>query len=191
MNRTCAGLLLVGVVVFFAVDAPAAPAAPAAAGRRPAVAPVPYIVKSAASLAEMEKTLQGKGGKAGDLLKPAQTSIEIVLRHEEDFQQPELEVHDGKDHIFFVTDGQATLTLGGELVTPKEISPGEWRAAKSANSKTVDVAKGDLVFIPHGTVHGRGVKGRFTMVIASFFPGGPPPPAPAPTPAPAAAPAKK
>jgi len=175
MNRTCAGLLLVGVVVFFAVDAPAAPAAPAAAGRRPAVAPVPYIVKSAASLAEMEKTLQGKGGKAGDLLKPAQTSIEIVLRHEEDFQQPELEVHDGKDHIFFVTDGQATLTLGGELVAPREISSGEWKGAKATNAKTVDVAKGDLVFIPHGTVHGRSAKGRrFTMLIVSFFPAGPP-----------------
>ena len=180
MNRTFAGLLLVGFVFFFAADAPAAPAAPAATARRPVAPPVPYFVKSAASLAELEKTLQGKGGKAGDLLKPAATSIEIVLRHEEDFEQAEHEIHDGKDHIFFVTDGQATLTLGGELVAPKEISPGEWRSPKSANSKTVDVAKGDLIFIPHGTLHGRSVKGkRFTMVIASFFPNGPPPPAPA------------
>jgi quercetin dioxygenase-like cupin family protein len=59
------------------------------------------------------------------------------------------------------------------------VSPGEWKAVKSANSKTVDVAKGDLIFIPHGTVHGRSAKGRrFTMMIVSFFPGGPPPPAP-------------
>jgi mannose-6-phosphate isomerase-like protein (cupin superfamily) len=180
MNRTCVGLLLVGVVSFVAAEAKAAPPAPAAAGRRPAAAPVPYFVKSAASLAEVEKTLAGKGGKASDLLKPAATSIEIVVRHEEDFEQPELELHDGKDHVFFVTDGQATLTLGGELVAPKEISPGEWRAPKATGTKTVDVAKGDLVFIPHGTVHGRSVKGRkFTMVIASFFPGGPPAPAPA------------
>jgi quercetin dioxygenase-like cupin family protein len=178
MMRTCAGLLLVGFVFLFAADAPAAPA-PAA--RRPATAPAPYFVKNAASLAELEKTLQGKGAHSADLLKPAATAIEIVLRHEDDFEQTELELHDGKDHVFFVTDGQATLTLGGELVAPKEVSPGEWKAAKATGAKTVDVAKGDLVFIPHGTVHGRSAKGRrFTMMIVSFFPGGPPPPAPAP-----------
>ena len=184
MIRTCVGLVLVGFVLF-AGDVRPARGAPA---RRPAVAPAPYFVKSASSLAELEKTLQGKGGKAGDLLKPAATAIEIVLRHEEDFEQPELELHDGKDHVFFVTDGQATLTLGGEMVAPREVSPGEWKAAKATGAKTVDVAKGDLVFIPHGTVHGRSAKGRrFTMVIVSFFPGGPPPPAPTPAPAPAPA----
>ena len=135
----------------------------------------------AASLAEVEKTLQGKGGHGADLLKPGATAVEIVWRHEEDFEQTELELHDGKDHVFFVTDGQASLTLGGELVAPREISPGEWKAAKATNSKTVDVAKGDLVFIPHGTVHGRSAKGRhFTMLLVSFYPGGAPAPAPAP-----------
>jgi quercetin dioxygenase-like cupin family protein len=153
----------------------AATAAPAASTRHPAAAPTSYFVKSAASLAEVERTLQGKGAHGADLLKPAATGIEIVLRHEDDYEQSELELHDGKDHVFFVTDGQATLTLGGELVAPREISPGEWKAAKAANAKTVDVAKGDLVFIPHGTVHGRSAKGRrFTMLIVSFFPGGPP-----------------
>jgi quercetin dioxygenase-like cupin family protein len=169
------------VVVAFAFLPAYAPAAPSPSARRPAVAPASYFVKSAASLAEVEKTLQGKGAHGADLLKPAATAIEIVLRHEEDFEQTELELHDGKDHVFFVTDGHATLTLGGELVAPKEVSPGEWKAAKATNSTTVDVAKGDLVFIPHGTVHGRSAKGRrFTMMIVSFFPGGPPAPAPAP-----------
>jgi beta-lactamase class A/mannose-6-phosphate isomerase-like protein (cupin superfamily) len=171
-----------------AFDAPplvaAALAAPAASARRPSVAPAAYFVKSAASLADVERTLHGKGAHGADLLKPGSTSIEIVLRHEDDYEQAELELHDGKDHIFFVTDGQATLTLGGELVAPREISPGEWKAAKATNARAVDVARGDLVFIPHGTVHGRSAKGRrFTMVIVSFFagglPGGPPPPAPA------------
>lgn len=65
---------------------------------------------------------------------------------------------------------------------PREVSAGEWKAAKATNAKIVDVAKGDLIFIPHGTVHGRSVKGkRFTMMIISFFPGGPPPPAPPPS----------
>jgi len=190
MTRICFWLsvgLTLGLT-FLVMDARVALTAPA---RRPAVAPTSYFVKSAASLAELEKTLQGKGGHAADLLKPAATGIEIVWRHEEDFEQAELELHDGKDHVFFVTEGQASLTLGGELVAPREVSAGEWKAAKATNAKTVDVAKGDLIFIPHGTVHGRSVKGkRFTMMIISFFPGGPPSPAP-PAPAPPAAPPKK
>jgi quercetin dioxygenase-like cupin family protein len=156
---------------------------PNAPVRRPASAPTAYFVKTAASLADLEKTLQGKGAHGADLLKPAQTAIEIVLRHEDDYEQTELELHDGKDHIFFVTDGKATLTLGGELVAPREVSPGEWKAATATNARNIDVAKGDLVFIPHGTVHGRSAKGRrFTMMIVSFFPGGPPSPPPAPPP---------
>ncbi|HMF41345.1 MAG TPA: hypothetical protein VKQ32_11645 [Polyangia bacterium] len=178
MNRALAS---VSVAVGIACVVGGVRVARTAPARKPAVAPAPYFVKSAASLAEVEKTLQGKGGHAADLLKPQPTGIEIAWRHEEDFAQPELELHDGKDHVFFVTDGQASLVLGGELVAPHEVSPGEWKAAKATNSRTVDVGKGDLVFIPHGTVHGRSVKGRFTMMIISFYPGGPPPlPAPAP-----------
>jgi mannose-6-phosphate isomerase-like protein (cupin superfamily) len=184
MTRTAASVSVVAGIACLVIGGRDARTAPA---RKPAAAPVPYFVKTAASLAEVEKTLQGKGGHAADLLKPAATAIEIVLRHEEDFEQADLEVHDGKDHVFVVTDGQASLTLGGELVAPREISTGEWRAPKSSNSRTVDVGKGDLVFIPHGTVHGRSVKGKkFTMMIISFFPGGPPPPAPPTPPAPPA-----
>lgn len=147
------------------------------AARAPSTAPAPYFVKSGASLAELEKTLEGKGAHSADLLKPGATALEIVWRHEEDYEQKELEVHDGKDHVFFVTDGAATFTLGGVLTDPREISAGEWRAARATESKTVEAHKGDLVFIPHGTVHGRSAKGRrFTMLQISFWPGGAPKP---------------
>ena len=63
-----------------------------------------------------------------------------------------------------MTDGQATFTLGGELVDPREISPGEWGG--QATKPEPWSRKRGLVFIPHGTVHGRSAKGRrFTMVI--------------------------
>ena len=176
MTRTCFGTFLIVGFVLLNADAPAAPAAPA---RRPAVAPVGYFVKSAASLAEVERTLEGKGAHGADLLKPGPTALEIVLRHEDDYEQAELELHDGKDHVFFVVDGQASLVLGGELASPREVSPGEWKAPRSTNSRTDDVRKGDLVYIPHGTVHGRSAKGRrFTMLIVSFYPGGAPAHAP-------------
>jgi mannose-6-phosphate isomerase-like protein (cupin superfamily) len=166
----------------------AAPAAAGEAGPAYASPTAPgYFVKTAASIAEVEKTLQGQGGHAVQFLKPGPGPIEITVRHEEDWVQPTLELHEGKDHVFFVTEGQATITLGGELVEPQKISAGEWTAARSSHSKTVEVSKGDLLFIPHGTVHGRNVKGkRFTMLLLSFWPGG----APAPAPEKAAAPVK-
>src|SRR6476659_7306698 len=126
MTRAVASISVIVGIACLAAGVRVARTAPA---RKPAVAPVGYFVKTAASLAEVEKTLQGKGAHGADLLKPGATAIEIVWRHEEDYEQTELELHDGKDHIFFVTDGQATLTLGGELVAPREISPGEWKAA--------------------------------------------------------------
>jgi quercetin dioxygenase-like cupin family protein len=167
----------------------ASSSADAEGSRSPSVAPAPYFVKTAASLADLEKTLEGKGSHGADLLKPGATALEIVWRREEDHESKELELHDGKDHVFFVTDGQATFTLGGTLIEPREISAGEWRAAKSRDSQVVDARKGDLIFIPHGTVHGRSAKGRrFTMLQLSFLPNGAPAPktpSPAPkTPAP-------
>jgi mannose-6-phosphate isomerase-like protein (cupin superfamily) len=188
-------VLLLGAVVFLLTFLPTrAPAAVTEPARPPAIEPsyapttgsAGYFVKTAASLADVEKTLQGKGGRAATLLSPGPGPIEITWRHEEDVEQPELELHEGKDHVFFVTEGQATITLGGQLVAPHQISPGEWKAARSTHSQSVEVAKGDLLFIPHGTVHGRSVKGRrFTVLLLSFWPGGAPAPAPASPKAPA------
>jgi quercetin dioxygenase-like cupin family protein len=193
-NRMRAFALAGGVLVAGGVSVSAGAADPGAVpGRAPVRAPAPYVVKSAASLAEVEKTLEGHGGHGADLVKPGATAVEVVWRHEEDHESKDLEVHDGKDHVFFVTDGEATFTLGGELVDPREISAGEWRAPVSRKSDTVEAHKGDLIFIPHGTVHGRSAKGRrFTMLQISFWPGGAPgapmaaatPPAPAQKPAP-------
>jgi quercetin dioxygenase-like cupin family protein len=166
-------LLAIGALTFTA-RAPAAPA------RKPAVAPVPYLVKTAASLAELEKTLGGPGAHGADLVKPGPVAVEVVWKHEEENQQNGVELHDGRDHVFYVTDGKAVFTLGGTLEDPHEISPGEWRAPRSTGSQTVELKKGDLVFIPHGTVHARTTKGtRFTMLQLSFWPGGAPRPSPA------------
>ena len=79
MTRICAGLFLVGVI-FLGADPPSVQGAQA---RRPAAAPASYFVKTAASLADVERTLQGKGAHGADLLKPGPTALEIVLRHEE------------------------------------------------------------------------------------------------------------
>ena len=174
------GLLALFVLFTGTLANPARAAEPVMRG--PSTAVTPFFVKSAASLAELEKTLEGKGAHGAALLNPGASPLEIVWRHEEDYEQTELELHDRKEHVFFVTDGQATFTLGGQLVAPHEVSPGEWKAQGSRNSQTIEVQKGDLVFIPSGTVHSRSAKGRkFTMLQLSFWPRGilaPRPPAP-------------
>jgi mannose-6-phosphate isomerase-like protein (cupin superfamily) len=182
---TAFGIVLVGLAgIGFTAAAPPAPA------RAPAKPAVPYVVKSGTALADLEKTLLGPGAHPGELVKPGKdVAVEAVWRHEEDWEQGELESHDGKDHIFFVTDGKATLKLGGELESPREISPGEWRAKQARNVQAVEVKKGDFIYIPHGTVHGRTVKGsKVTILLLSFWPGGAPAPATAVA---APAPAKK
>jgi mannose-6-phosphate isomerase-like protein (cupin superfamily) len=169
------------------VSSPLAQAAPA---RQPPAPAAPYVLKTAASLAEIEKSLGGEGAHGADIVKPGgPIAVEVVWKHEKENDQKELEVHEGRDHVFYVTDGKATFKLGGELDGAHEISPGEWRAPKSKNSQTVELKKGDLVFIPHGTPHWRSTKGssNFTMLQISFWPGG----APAVAAAAATPPAKK
>jgi mannose-6-phosphate isomerase-like protein (cupin superfamily) len=181
MKRTLAlafGLALAPVIVH---AAPAAPA-PAPSARKPVAPAVPYLFKTAASLADLEKTLLGKGSHKSDLVPPGPgQAIEVVWRHEEDVDQAESEIHDGKDHVFFITDGSAVFLLGGDLDKPREISPGEWRSPKLNNTKEIEAKKGDLLFIPHGTAHGRKATGKkFTMLQLSFWPGGAPPAEPKP-----------
>ena len=183
--------VLAALVVLASRGVPAQPAPPA---RKPAAATSPYVVKSAASLADVEKTLQGPGGHGSTLVAPApNVALEAVWRHEENKEAGGLESHDGKDHVFFITEGHGVFVLGGEMDSPKEISPGEWRAPKGKGGKEVTADKGDFVFIPHGVVHGRGKGGKFTMLLLSFWPGGvpaavlaapavPPPPPPPPPP---------
>jgi mannose-6-phosphate isomerase-like protein (cupin superfamily) len=173
--------LLLSAVIALTVVASAQPAAkpappaPAAATHKPIPAVTPYLIKSAGSLAEIEKTLLGPGGHASTLVPPtAQVALQIDWRHEENIEAGGYEAHDGRDHVFFITEGNGAFNLGGELEAPTEPSPGEWRAKKAKGTHEVAVAKGDVVFIPHGTVHGRAKGGKFTMLLLSFWPGGAP-----------------
>jgi mannose-6-phosphate isomerase-like protein (cupin superfamily) len=167
---------LAALVALAAGGAHAQPAAPA---HKPAPAAGTYVLKTAASLAEAEKAFKGPGGQGSTLVPSGpNTALEAVWRHEETKEPSGLESHDGKDHVFFVTEGHALFVLGGELENPREVSPGEWRAEKGKGTKEVVVDQGGFLFIPHGLVHGRGKGAKFTMLLLSFWPGGAPPPAP-------------
>jgi len=74
-----------------------------------------------------------------------------------------VEVHANDTDIFYVTEGNATLTTGGTPVDPKTASPGETRAEKLSGGTPRRLTKGDVVVIPAGIPH------QFTEVSGTFL----------------------
>jgi mannose-6-phosphate isomerase-like protein (cupin superfamily) len=94
----------------------------------------------------------------------------IAVFHDEKRENDMFEVHDSADDIYYVLGGKATLALGGELIEASEISPGEWRAKTVSGGNNFEIKKGDVVFVPRGTVHQRTVTGKgFSMILVKVF----------------------
>jgi quercetin dioxygenase-like cupin family protein len=142
-------------------------AQPPAKPRAPLRPPVPFTVFTDAALKETGAKLSA-GNLSSTLVPRGAVPLEVQLFHESQKSAPEVETHDTKDHLFFVVDGEVTFTLGGELESPREISPGEWRAKTARGTRAVVARKGDLLFVPRGTVHKRdtGKKGASVMMMS-------------------------
>jgi len=65
----------------------------------------------------------------------------------------EVEVHARETDIFYVTDGEATLVIGGTVVGGKTTGPGQIRGKDIQGGQTQRLKKGDVVTIPAGTPH--------------------------------------
>ncbi len=65
----------------------------------------------------------------------------------------EAEVHLRDTDIFYVLAGSAQLIVGGELITPRNLSASEVRGAQIQGGETMQLAKGDVVSIPRGVPH--------------------------------------
>jgi mannose-6-phosphate isomerase-like protein (cupin superfamily) len=63
------------------------------------------------------------------------------------------EVHEQYADIFFVVDGEATLTSGGTVVDPKTTAPGEIRGSAVSGGVEQQLGKGDVVHISPNTPH--------------------------------------
>lgn len=74
----------------------------------------------------------------------------------------EAEVHDNSDDYHVILEGETTYIIGGKLVNPKELKnrPGEWRSEKVEGGERINVKKGDVLFVPRGTVHQRDTTGK-------------------------------
>lgn len=65
----------------------------------------------------------------------------------------EVEYHEREVDVIHVVEGQATVVTGGTLVEPREVAPGELRAASADGGARRKLRKGDVLAIPNGIPH--------------------------------------
>src|SRR5215831_5959216 len=65
----------------------------------------------------------------------------------------EVEVHEKTNHIFIITEGEATFVTGGTLINPRQTAPGQTRAANVEGGTTYHLTKGDVITVPAKTPH--------------------------------------
>ena len=130
----------------------------------------PFIVKTKQSVADLEKSLNGDN-KVEDLIGGEGMQLRVAVQHDEKKDTSTAESHDASDDVYYVLEGSAELTLGGQLENPKEVSPGEWRSEKIVGGQTFTIKKGDLIVVPRGTPHSRiNTKGKkFSLILIKIF----------------------
>ena len=140
-----------------------------AAQRKPSDATRPFVVMSAQSLDDLQKTLK-PDNKTSELIDSAGMQLRVAVQHEKNRTGAAAELHDASDDVYYVLDGGATLVLGGKLDSPKETDPGEWRSPRIIDGKTIEIKKGDLVVVPRGTPHQRSTENKdFTMILIKIY----------------------
>lgn len=139
--------------------------------RKPSSPSKPFYIKTAKDIDEITKGLERQNGNVSSDIVPAKgMQTRVAVFYDEKRENDMFEVHDAADDIYYVTGGKATLSIGGELVEPSEIGPGEWRAKTITGGNKFDVKKGDLIVVPRGTVHQRTVTGKgFSMILIKVF----------------------
>ena len=68
-------------------------------------------------------------------------------------QPGRVEVHEKETDIFYVTDGQATFIVGGDMVGGELTRPDQYLGDEIRNGQTHQLSKGDVLVIPSGTPH--------------------------------------
>ena len=63
------------------------------------------------------------------------------------------EIHTKDADVIYVLQGSASLVTGGEAIDAKTTAPDELRGSGIRNGETREIAKGDVVIVPHGVAH--------------------------------------
>jgi mannose-6-phosphate isomerase-like protein (cupin superfamily) len=135
--------------------------------RQPTSPSRPFVLLSSQSLSDLERKLRPEN-KVEDLIGGVGMQLRVAVQHDKSRPTADAEVHDASDDIYYVLDGEATLTLGGRLDAPREAEPGEWRSARITGGQTFVIRKGDLIIVPRGTPHQRTGK-DFSMILIKIF----------------------
>ena len=160
LNRFFAGAF--AIVTLAAVATPQSSSSRAPGPITPSRA---FSIFRAQSLADLDSRLKTEN-KTEDLVAGEGLQMRIAVQHSKNEPAPGGEAHDKADDIYYVVDGSATLTIGGRLDEPKEISPGEWRGPRIVGGQTVEARKGDLIMVPRGTPHQRSTTGQdYTIIL--------------------------
>src|SRR5437588_12644882 len=107
----------------------------ALAQRKPSDATRPFVMMSAQSLDDLQKTLQ-PDNKTSELIDSGGMQLRVAVQHERNKTGAAAELHDASDDVYYVLDGTATLVPGGKLDSPKENDTGEWRSPRSIAGNT-------------------------------------------------------
>jgi len=75
----------------------------------------------------------------------------------------EVEYHERVVDVMHVVSGRATVVTGGSMVDPREVAPGELRAAAVEGGRRRELSDGDVLAIPSGVPH------QFTEVSDPFL----------------------
>ncbi len=75
----------------------------------------------------------------------------------------EVEYHEHAVDVMHVVRGSATVVTGGSMVDPREVAPGELRAATADGGDPHELGEGDVFAIPNGVPH------QFTEVSDPFL----------------------
>src|SRR5712691_944786 len=63
------------------------------------------------------------------------------------------EIHTKDADVIYVLEGSAKFITGGEAVDAKTTAPDELRGTSIRNGETRQIAKGDVIVVPHGVPH--------------------------------------
>jgi len=63
------------------------------------------------------------------------------------------EIHTKDADVIYVLQGAATFITGGEAADAKTTAPDELRGVSIRNGQTRQIAKGDVIIVPHGVPH--------------------------------------